>query len=211
MFRPASCDICITSRVSPGIVLIACVTGVRFTCILCQEVCMLHLREYREFAEQCRMMAKSARNALQRSQFLRLGRSMGGHRQNPAEVPEAEAQSQRASQRLTTGRAWGHAWPTFSTIDARTLPYTLKLTAGYQPRLWFAAASAAVALQVSTANFPDTPAHRDNKPAPVRNRTTAPLTEHRYRWALRLHVPARRGRKRYTGNNLQALHTTPRQ
>lgn len=33
---------------------------------------MMHLREYREFAEQCRMMAKSARNVLQKSQFLRL-------------------------------------------------------------------------------------------------------------------------------------------
>ncbi len=33
---------------------------------------MLHLRDYREFAEQCRMMAKSGRNALQKSQFLRL-------------------------------------------------------------------------------------------------------------------------------------------
>lgn len=33
---------------------------------------MMYLREYREFAEQCRMMAKSARNAVQKSQFLRL-------------------------------------------------------------------------------------------------------------------------------------------
>jgi hypothetical protein len=33
---------------------------------------MMHLRECREFAEQCRMMAKSARDKLQRAQFLRL-------------------------------------------------------------------------------------------------------------------------------------------
>ena len=33
---------------------------------------MMHFRECREFAEQCRMMAKSARNKVQRSQFLRL-------------------------------------------------------------------------------------------------------------------------------------------
>ena len=32
----------------------------------------MHLRECREFAEQCRMMAKSARNKMQRAQFLRL-------------------------------------------------------------------------------------------------------------------------------------------
>lgn len=32
----------------------------------------MQVRECREFAEQCRMMAKSARNKMQRSQFLRL-------------------------------------------------------------------------------------------------------------------------------------------
>lgn len=33
---------------------------------------MMHLRECREFAEQCRIMAKSARNKVQKAQFLRL-------------------------------------------------------------------------------------------------------------------------------------------
>ena len=39
---------------------------------------MLRIRECRKFAEQCRAMAKSARDAAQRAQFLQLAEQWDG-------------------------------------------------------------------------------------------------------------------------------------
>ncbi len=65
---------------------------------------MMHVMEYRRHAEQCRTMAKSARNGLRRAQFLQLARQWDNIADEREKLLELE---KKVAQPLTpdTGRA----------------------------------------------------------------------------------------------------------